>query len=300
MRRSFDGVAVFVAVAELGGFRAASRHLQVTPSAVSQAIQALEETIGIPLFVRTTRSVRLTDAGQRLLAHARPSLEMLRAGIAAATGMRGEVRERLRVNAPIDVLPMLTEHLFPDFFTTYPAIQLELAGDSESVDIMSEAYDLAFHQTGFAAANMVSVSLTPSERLVVVGAPDFLATRGSPAQPTDLMHWPCIVFNSDALDLTKWHFSTLQRPLVVTVDGPLVSNDIRTAISAAVSGVGLVQLRQSLVRKQLDSGALATVLDDFATMVPGLSLHYPKGAEKALKLRSFVGFAIEQFRKPWT
>ena len=99
-RTHLDGLVMFLAVAELRGFRAAARRFRVTPSAVSQAIRGLEERIGASLFSRTTRSVALTEAGERLLAHARPAVDMLTTGLAAASGLGGQISGRLRINVP--------------------------------------------------------------------------------------------------------------------------------------------------------------------------------------------------------
>lgn len=299
MKKSFDGVAVFVAVAELGGFRAAARHLGVTASAVSQAIQALEGSIGTPLFARTTRSVHLTNAGQKLLSHARPGLAMLGAGIAAASSANPESRCRLRVNASTDALPLLAKHLFPDFFRIHPTIQLEFVSETDPVNDMA-TYDVAAQLTGYADVDMVAVSLTPSDQLIVVGSLELLESDKPPAHPTDLTRWPCVLHNADSLDLRQWRFLIEDRPVNVTVDGPLIAQDTRTAINAAISGLGLLQLRRSLVEQELSSGALVAVLDDFAITVPGLSLHYQVGADTMPKLRNFVSFAAERFRKTYS
>src|ERR1700704_2754678 len=128
-RAQLDGLVVFLAVAELRGFRAAGRRLGVTPSAVSQAIRSLEARIGAPLFSRTTRSVGLTEAGERLLAHARPAVDMLSLGLDAAASLGDDVSGRLRINVPRAMLPLLANRLLPDFLEAYPHVQLELCGD---------------------------------------------------------------------------------------------------------------------------------------------------------------------------
>src|ERR1700676_1182672 len=111
---------MFLVVAELRGFRAASRRLGVTPSAISQAIRGLEDRIGAPLFSRTTRSVSLTEAGERLLAHARPAVDMLTAGLEAASGLGGQISGRLRINAPRGALPLLATRVLPGFLSLHP------------------------------------------------------------------------------------------------------------------------------------------------------------------------------------
>ena len=132
---------MFLAVAELRGFRAAARHLGVTPSAVSQAIRSLEERVGAPLFSRTTRSVGLTEAGDRLLAHARPAVDMLTAGLDAASGLGGQISGRLRINAPRPSLPLLVNRLLPDFLDAHPNVHLELVGEDRPIDIVEEGFD---------------------------------------------------------------------------------------------------------------------------------------------------------------
>ena len=137
---------MFLAVAELRGFRAAARHLGVTPSAVSQAIRSLEERVGAPLFSRTTRSVGLTEAGDRLLAHARPAVDMLTAGLDAASGLGGQISGRLRINVPRPSLPLLVNRLLPDFLDTHPNVHLELVGEDRPIDIVEEGFDASGNQ----------------------------------------------------------------------------------------------------------------------------------------------------------
>src|SRR5690349_10968309 len=128
-RTQLDGLVVFLAVAQLRGFRPAGRRLGVTPSAVSQAIRGLEDRIGAPLFTRTTRSVGLTEAGERLLAYARPAVDMLTAGLEAASGLGGQISGRLRINVPRASLPLLVNRLLPGFVDLHQNVQLELVGD---------------------------------------------------------------------------------------------------------------------------------------------------------------------------
>src|ERR1700731_3490827 len=188
-RTHLDGLVMFLAVAELRGFRAAARHLGVTPSAVSQAIRSLEERVGAPLFSRTTRSVGLTEAGDRLLAHARPAVDMLTAGLDAASGLGGQISGRLRINVPRPSLPMLVNRLLPDFLELYPNVQLELVGEDRLIDIVEEGYDAGIRLAQFVQVDMVAVWLTPPERFVVVGAPAFCRRYGRPTEPHDLQRF---------------------------------------------------------------------------------------------------------------
>jgi DNA-binding transcriptional LysR family regulator len=297
VKRYFEGVSVFVAVAELGGFRAAARQLGVTPSAVSQAIRALEEAVGTPLFARTTRSVRLTDAGERLLSHARPSLNMLEAGIAAASDKSGEARGRLRIGAQSEALAMLAKQVIPDFFKRYPNVELELVCEGRPVDIAAEGFDAGLHFDSGPPSSMVDVRLMPVDRLVVAGAPGLFLHQAAPTRPSDLENWPCIVSGAGAPEPSRWRFTCKEKTISVAVNGPLLANDANIATDAAICGVGLIQLPRSLLQEHLTSGKLITVLDDYALTVPGLSLYHAIGADSSPKVRHFIRFALERFRQ---
>lgn len=162
-RTHLDGLVMFLAVAELRGFRAASRQLGVTPSAVSQAIRNLEERIGSPLFSRTTRSVGLTEAGERLFALARPAVDMLTAGLEAASSLGGQISGRLRINVPRASLPLLVNRLLPGFLDLHPDVQLELVGEDRMIDIVDEGFDAGIRLGHFVEMDMVAVRLTPAD-----------------------------------------------------------------------------------------------------------------------------------------
>ena len=293
-----DGLVMFLAVAELRGFRAAAAGLGVTPSAVSQAIRNLEVRVGAPLFVRTTRSVNLTEAGQRLLAHARPAADMLSAGIDAAGGLGNGVRGKLRFNAPRAALPLLINRLLPDFLAAHPQIQLELVGEDRPIDIVAEGYDAGIRLGDFVEADLVSVRLTPAERFVVVGAPGVFKAQGRPVRPEDLHGFRCILYRADASGTERWRFVVRGRPVTIAVTGPLVIHDVDLCIRAALRGVGLFRVPRSIVLPYLDTGALETTLDAFGEDVPGLSLYHPSRSQALPKLRAFIEFAVTRMRHP--
>ena len=201
-RTHLDGLVVFLTVAECRGFRAAARRLGITPSAVSQGIRSLEERVGAPLFSRTTRSVSLTEAGERLLAHTRPAVDMLTAGLDAASGFGGEVTGRLRLNVPRPTLPLLVNRLLPDFLDAHPKVELELVGEDRPIDIVEEGFDAGIRFGNFVQIDMVAVWLTPPERFVVVGAPALFRKHGRLASPNDLQNFRCILLRQSvrALD----------------------------------------------------------------------------------------------------
>lgn len=296
-RTHLDGLVVFLAVAELRGFRAAARQLGITPSAVSQAIRSLEERVGAPLFSRTTRSVGLTEAGERLLAHARPAVDMLTAGLDAASGLGGEISGRLRINVPRPSLPLLINRLLPDFLDAHPNLELELVGEDRPIDIVEEGFDAGIRLGNFIQIDMVAVWLTPPERFVVVGAPALFRKHGRPASPNDLQNFPCILLRQSVRVLDHWPFVVDGQRITVGVEGPLVINDVEACIRAALRGIGLFQLPYSLVMSHLESGNLQTALDPYCEEVPGLALYYPSRSQSLPKLRAFVDFATQRMRR---
>ncbi|GAB2563077.1 LysR family transcriptional regulator [Dyella jejuensis] len=296
-RSHLDGLVVFLTVAEYRGFRAAARHLGITPSAVSQAIRTLEERVGAPLFSRTTRSVRLTEAGERLLAHARPAVDMLTAGLDAASGLGGEITGRLRINMPRPILPLLVNRLLPDFLDAHPNVELELVGDDRPIDIVEEGFDAGIRLGNFVQIDMVAMWLTPPERFVVVGAPALFRKHGRPASPYDLQNFRCILLRQSVRALDHWQFVVDGKRITVGIAGPLVINDVEACVRSALRGVGLFQLPHSLVMSHLERGDLQTVLEPYCEEVPGLSLYYPSRSQSLPKLRAFVDFATQRMRR---
>jgi DNA-binding transcriptional LysR family regulator len=292
-----DGLVVFLIVAELRGFRAAGRRLGVTPSAISQAIRGLEDRIGAPLFSRTTRSVSLTEAGERLLAHARPAVDMLTAGLEAASGLGGQISGRLRINVARPSLPLLINRLLPGFVDLHPNVQLELAGDDRLIDIVEEGFDAGIRLGHLVQVDMIALQLTPAEPYAVVGAPGFFERYGRPGRPQDLHDFRCILLRQSARLLDRWQFSGGVQDLTVTVEGPLILDDVEACIRAALRGVGLFRLPRSIAAHYLEQGDLESVLDRYAAEIPGLFLYYPSRSTALPKLRAFVEYATEHMRR---
>jgi DNA-binding transcriptional LysR family regulator len=299
-RSALDGLVTFLAVADHKGFRAAARQLGVTPSAVSQSVRALELRVGAPLFSRTTRSVGLTEAGERLLAHARPAVEMLRVGLDAARDIGGQASGHLRINAPRASLPLLINRLLPGFCEAYPNVQLELAGEDDLIDIVDRGFDAGIRLGHVVEVDMISTWLTPSERYVVVGAPGLFARHGRPKTLEDIQTLPAILIRRNGRIVRSWDFSVDGRTLRVGIDGPLVLNDAESCIRAALRGVGLLYTVCSLVSKYIEQGTLEVVLQEFGREVPGLYLYYPSRSQSLPKLRVFAEFATKRMRQALT
>src|SRR3954471_23885440 len=189
---ALDGVEAFLSVAQHRSFRRAAAELGVTPSAISQAIRALEARVGAVLFLRTTRSVGLTEAGERFFARARPAFEELIAASGAARELGQRPAGLLRLTVPRSVVPILLEPLIASFCQAYPEIEVEIAASEQLVDIAAERFDAGIRLGQFIAPDMIAVRLTKPLPLIVVGSPAYLARAGRPEHPDDLRTHACL------------------------------------------------------------------------------------------------------------
>src|SRR6202043_4052806 len=189
---ALDGVEAFLSVARHRSFRRAAAELGVTPSAISQAVRALEARVGVALFVRTTRSVGLTEPGQSFLERAAPAFSEL----VAAGGAAGAPGERptglLRRAAPRGVVPLILEPVIASFCQAHPEIELEIAASDEMVDLAAGRFDAGIRLGQFIAPDMVVVPLTRPFPFALVGSPDYLAQHGRPERLEELRHHACL------------------------------------------------------------------------------------------------------------
>jgi DNA-binding transcriptional LysR family regulator len=294
MKRNFtvrkgalDGVEAFLKVAQHRNFRRAAAELGVTPSAIGQAVRALEERLGASLFTRTTRSVGLTEAGEQFLARAKPAFEELVSASDAARELGKKPTGLLRLSVPPSVVSRLLEPLLETFHEAYPGIEVEIAASPELVDLAAKGFDAGIRMGQFIAADMVAVPLSPPFRFIVVGSPSYFARFEQPRRPEDLRHHACLRLRRTSGALATWSF-TGEPPLEIAVQGPLIASDFPTMLGAAVEGVGLAQVPEPLAAGLIEDGKLLQVLEPFAPTVPGVFLYYPSRRQVLPKLRAFI------------
>ncbi|MBZ3692874.1 LysR family transcriptional regulator [Phyllobacterium calauticae] len=295
MKRNFtvrqgalDGVEAFLSVAQHRNFRKAAADLAVTPSAISQAVRTLESRLGAALFIRTTRSVGLTEVGERFLSRAKPAFEELVAASEIARDLGRRPAGLLRLAAPRAVVPILLEPLIASFCQAYPDVEVEIATGAELVDIAAEGFDAGIRLGQFIQADMIAVQLTPSLPLAVVGSPDYLYRRGRPERIDDLRHQACIRMRRSNGSIAPWSFVSGNEPVDVMVSGPFIANDMPTVLGAAVEGLGLAQVPGPVASSAVKAGKLIGVLEPFAPMMPGVYLYYPSRHQMLPKLRAFI------------
>jgi DNA-binding transcriptional LysR family regulator len=283
-----DGIAAFLSVAQHRSFRQAAAELGVTPSAISQAVRTLEARVGAALFIRTTRSVGLTEAGGRFLSRAKPAFEELAAASQAARDLGQRPSGLLRLSVPRAAVPIVLEPLVASFSRSYPEVTVEIAANEELIDLAAEGFDAGVRLGQLIAADMVAVRLTPPFRLIVVGSPSYLARGSRPERPDDLRLHSCMRLRRSNGSIAPWPFVSGNKPIEAIVSGPLIANDFPTVLGAAIRGMGLAQVPEPIAASAVKAGKLVRVLEPFAPMAPGMFLYYPGHRQLAPKLRAFI------------
>jgi DNA-binding transcriptional LysR family regulator len=285
---ALDGLEAFLSVAQHRSFRRAAAQLNVTPSAISQAVRALEARVGATLFIRTTRSVGLTEAGERFLARAKPAFEEFLAASEVARGLGQQPTGLLRLTVPPAVVPVLLEPLIASFCRAYPQIEVEIVASGELVDFAAGGFDAGVRMGQLIGADMVAVRLTPAFRLIIVASPAYLARSDGPKQPGDLRQHACLRLRRSSGALTPWALVENGHPIEIAVSGPLIAHDYPTLLGAAAQGVGLAQVPEPIAINLLKTGKVVQVLESFASTAPGMFLYYPSRRHMTVKLRAFI------------
>jgi DNA-binding transcriptional LysR family regulator len=291
-RETLSHLPIVVSVARLGGFAAAAASLNMSPSAVSHAVRAVEDRLGEPLFARTTRSVRLTDAGSRFLASVGPALEEIEKAAEALASQRGEVTGVLRINAPRVAVLMALVPILKTLASLHPRLVVETHTNDGFVDIVAQGFDAGIRLGEAVQQDMVMVRLTPAFNAVMVASPDYLAARGEPATLADLSTHNCIGFRLlGSGSLYEWDVTDGERQVAVKTKGTAVITDATIAREFAVQGIGIAYIFEPLVRADLREGRLRWVLPEASLQEEGLFLYFPRRAALAPKLRAFIDAA---------
>jgi DNA-binding transcriptional LysR family regulator len=290
----FSQLHVFLVVARLQSFRGAARELGVSSAAVSQSVRQLERQLGVVLLNRTTRSVAVTDAGRRLVEEAGPGLAQASSALQSASAQPGEVVGRLRLSVPRSAVPLLVAPVLPAFRARHPRVEVELVVEDRLVDIVAEGYDAGVRLSETIERDMVQVRLTDAFRFIIVGAPSYLASHGTPERPEDLLRHECINLRSQTTGSPyAWELERGRRTWRVPARGSVTTNDELTSARLAAEGLGLAYVFEPAVQEELRTGRLVPVLEAYAPTVPGFFLYFPSRAQRSGPLRLFIETARE-------
>jgi len=297
MADELDGMTTFVAVAETEGFRAAGARLGVSHSAVSQTLRRLEERLGVALVQRSTRSVRLTEAGKRLYSSLRPALDEVRATVAALGELGDQPRGTLRVHISSAAQMMVGDSLLTGFLMEHPHIQLDLVVSEAPVDIVAEGYDAGIQLGEVIDKDMIAVPVTGDLRLAVVAAPSYFARHPKPKHPRDLVEHDCLNWHStpDAPPY-RWEFSEDGRVFAVAVRSRVLSTNSSINRRLAIAGLGVTLAYERNVRDAIQRGELVRVLEQFCEPFPGYYLYYPQRRHASRALRALIDH-LRRWRK---
>ncbi len=275
-RTDLNQLTWFQAVAEERSFTKAAARLGVAQSTLSHTIKQLEARMGIRLLTRTTRNVATTAAGERLLQTLAPRIAEIEEEIAALTALHDKPSGTVRLTLSDHALESVVWPKLKPVLRDYPDISVELLLDNSFRNIVEEGYDAGVRLGESVEQDMIAVRIGPDWRLVAVASPNYLAARATPAHPRELVGHICINMRQETSGgLYAWEFEKDGKELRVRVDGQLVFNNSYAMIDAAVSGYGVAYVPESIVEKQIASGELVLILDEWSPFFDGYFLYYP-------------------------
>ena len=291
-----DGLVAFWKVAEYRGFSAAAAVLEVSPSALSQAIRQLEGRLGVRLLNRTTRSISLTEAGDAYLSKIAPALgDVLNAG-EQLHALQGRPSGVLRINAARISIAMVLQPLLAGFMKAYPDVQIELSNDEGYVDIVERGFDAGVRLGESVQKDMVAIPLGGPIAVAVVGSPAYFKQYSVPRHPSELVDHNCVRFRfSGSGGIYKWEFAVDGRTVEYEIGGKLTISDSLFSVDAALDGMGLAYTFEQLALPHMRARKLTRVLGEFSPTFPGFYLYYPSRRQQPAKLKAFVEYALKYY-----
>jgi len=289
MEPDLNALAVFALVAEERNFRAAADRIGVTRSAVSQTIKRLEETLGLALVQRTTRSVSLTEAGERLHGEVAPALAEMRAAIEATANLRERPRGQLRLAVSSIAEGFLSGALLASFTEQNPEVKLHITVTDEEFDIVAEGYDAGVRLGEVIAQDMIAVPVSGDQRQLAVASPAYLERFGTPNHPRELPGHRCIGWRrAPSLASYKWEFAQDGREFSVAVGDEITTTDMALMIKLALAGAGITFGMEESFRIWIERGELVPVLEEYCPRFAGFYLYYPSRRNAPPKLRALI------------
>jgi DNA-binding transcriptional LysR family regulator len=287
----FAKLSAFVAVADCGSFTKAAAQLGITTGSLSHTIRGLEESLGVRLLNRTTRSVAPTDAGQRLLARLRPLLDEFEAAVDSVNAFRDRPAGQLRITVPPPAASFVLAPLLARFVAQYPEIVLEVSADPALTDIIVGRYDAGIRLGHRVARDMIAMRVTDDLRVVVVAAPAYLARHPAPARPQDLHAHNCIRLRFPSGAFLPWRFAIGGKVVEIAVEGSLIASEAGLLVQAALGGAGVLYVLEEFAAPMIATGQLVTLLE--AWIPPpseGFFLYYPSRRQNLASLRALTDF----------
>jgi DNA-binding transcriptional LysR family regulator len=273
---NFNHLAAFVAVAQERSFTRSAAKLGLSQSALSQTIRSLEERVGLRLLTRTTRSVALTEAGQRLFNTLAPRFQDITQELASLSDLRDTPAGTIRINAGEHPAISLLQPALKRIIPQNPDLRVEIIVDYGLTDIVAEGYDAGVRLGDQVAKDMIAVRIGPDLRMAVVGSPDYFSSHSIPRSPQDLTAHNCIGIRLPTYGgIFPWDLERDGHEINVRIEGQLVFNNIALRLNSALEGLGLAYLPEDQVIGHINEGRLIRVLEDWCPPFAGYHLYYP-------------------------
>jgi DNA-binding transcriptional LysR family regulator len=285
---------VFVTVGEESGFASASRKLDVSPAAVTRAIVALEEQLGVRLLLRTTRNVRMTDAGRQYFDSARAILASIAEANEAVSGTNSQPQGMLSVTAPILFGRLMVLPCIVDYMRQHPQVEVSAQFLDRVVNIVEEGIDVAI-RIGHLPDSALRATRVGQVRRVLCAAPSYIDSAGLPAHPSDLLQHT-VVSSSAVSPRVEWRFGRDPEPFTVRMKPRLTVTSNDAALSAAIAGVGITRLFSYQVAEAVEAGQLRILLEDFEEPPWPVHVVHREGKYGSLKIRRFIDGMVEHLR----
>ncbi|PKE32859.1 LysR family transcriptional regulator [Rahnella sp. AA] len=284
----------FMAVAEHRSFRRAADLLGITRSSLSHIMRGLEDRLGARLLHRTTRSVSLTETGERLLKRLDPLINGLDAALEDVAGEEGKLTGELRINGSEGAIRILLRNIVPAFLARYPDIELDLVAEGRLVDIIGQGFDAGVRLGEAVPQDMIAVRLSSDLRFLAVASPHYLAAHPAPETPDDLSHHRCIRQRLPSGKRYRWEFQKHGQEVAVDVPGSLTLDNTQLMTEAALDGLGIAYVPENYAHEALKAGRLIAVLEDWSPQIPGLFIYFSGNRHIPASLRAFIEMVREK------
>jgi len=287
-RSELADLNVFMAIIRRRSFRQAAHELGVTTSALSHTLRNLETRLGIKLLNRNSRSVEPTDAGALLAQKLAVGFATIQEALDELDRYRHAPIGRLRLNVPRDAARLLISPVLGEFMAAYPQINLDLKVEDRLVDIVAEGFDAGIRYGATVPQDMIAVPLTGELRWIMIASPDYLARRGVPEKPADLLEHACIRMRLGDNTAYKWELGNSTQMIRLDVPGALTASDTQAVIDAALAGVGIAYCLEKRVTRELEDGSLLEVMPDWSSMGAPFCLYYSSQRQSQPGLRQLM------------
>lgn len=285
--------AAFLAVATHRSFRNAAVELDMTPSAISHSIKVLEQRLNVRLFNRTTRSVSLTEAGERLALKLKPAMAALDEALCNVERDDHVPSGTVRINASEGAIRLVLQPVLARFLSTYPQVHLDIFSDGRLTDITAEGFDAGIRLAEAIPKDMVAVAVSKEVRFAAIASPAYLERRGYPQVPQDLYRHDCIRFRFESGVIYRWELERQGVIERINPSGPLTLTDQPLMVEAAIDGIGIAFVPDHLATAALQDGRLQRILEEWCPPFPGLCLYYSGHRHLSSGLRALINMMTE-------